>query len=250
MRRARAGWGVGLLVAVVVTAGCGSGQQTTDEIVVAAASSLTEAFVAIGAEFEAENPDLTVTFNFAGSSALREQIVEGAPVDVFAAADPTIMDQVVAQVATSAPIAFARNELRIAVPAGNPGDVTGLEDFADDELLIGLCAAPVPCGAYGRQLLASAGVVPSVDTAEPNVKSLLTKLEAGELDAGLVYATDVVGAAGRVEPVATPHASGVVVTYPIVRISDSDASAAGEFIRFVLSERAASILAEHGFSAP
>ena len=105
-----------------------------------AAASLTDAFTSIGDAFQAAHPDVDVTFNFAGSSALREQILAGAPADVFASANTSNMDQVVTAGAAADPQPFVANVLEIAVPAGNPGCVEGLDDFADADLLIGLCA--------------------------------------------------------------------------------------------------------------
>ena len=110
---------------------------------------------------------------------------------------------------------FATNILEIAVPPGNPGGVEGLDDFANPDLLIGLCAEEVPCGQFGREALANAGVTPSIDTNEPDVRSLLTKIEAGELDAGIVYQTDVQSAGDTVEGVEIPSDVNVVATYPI-----------------------------------
>ena len=167
-----------------------SGSSVEGELLVSAAASLTDAFAEIESAFEEANPDVDVVLNLGSSSALREQILEGAPADVFASANTSNMDQVAeaGELSGEAEI-FATNSLQIAVPTGNPGGVTGLEDFAREELLIGLCAEDVPCGDFGRQALAKAGVIPSIDTNEPDVRALLTKIEAGELDAGITYVT-------------------------------------------------------------
>ena len=120
--------------------------------------------------------------------------------------------------AAADPQTFVANQLQIAVPAGNPGGVTGLADFADADLLIGLCAEEVPCGQFGREALANAGVTPSIDTNEPDVRSLLTKVEAGELDAGIVYVTDVLSAGDAVEGIEIPADENVIATYPIAAL--------------------------------
>ena len=221
------------------------------DITVFAAASLTDAFTALGTRFESENPDASVEFNFGASSALREQIMAGAPADVLASANTSNMDQVVDGGAAADPQNFVTNLLEIAVPAGNEGGVSGLDDFANPDLLIGLCAEEVPCGEFGREALANAGVTPSIDTNEPDVRSLLTKLEAGDLDAGIVYVTDVMAAGDAVEGVEIPTDQNVVATYPIATLTDApDAEGADAFVEFVLSDEGQEILQSYGFDAP
>ena len=221
------------------------------DITVFAAASLTDAFTELGTTFESENPDASVEFNFGASSALREQILAGAPADVFASANTSNMDQVVDGGAADDPQNFVTNLLEIAVPAGNEAGVSGLDDFANPDLLIGLCAEQVPCGEFGRDTLANAGVTPSIDTNEPDVRSLLTKVEAGDLDAGIVYVTDVMAAGDTVEGVEIPTDQNVVATYPIAALTDAaNADAAGAFVEFVLSDEGQEILQSYGFDAP
>jgi molybdate transport system substrate-binding protein len=221
------------------------------DITVFAAASLTDAFTELGTTFESGNPDASVEFNFGASSALREQILAGAPADVFASANTSNMDQVVDAGAASDPEDFVTNLLEIAVPAGNEAGVTGLDDFADPDLLIGLCAEDVPCGEFGREALANAGVTPSIDTDEPDVRSLLTKVEAGDLDAGIVYVTDVMAAGDAVEGVEIPADDNVVATYPIAALTDAgNAELADAFVEFVLSDDGQEILQSYGFDGP
>ncbi|MGH8915010.1 MAG: molybdate ABC transporter substrate-binding protein, partial [Acidimicrobiia bacterium] len=200
----------------------------------------------------AANPGVDVILNLAGSSALREQILEGAPVDVFASANTSNMDQVVeAGEVAGEPEIFAYNLLQIAVPAGNPAGVTSLGDFADEELLIGLCAEDVPCGEFARTAIENAGVVPAVDSNEPDVRALLTKIEAGELDAGVTYVTDVESTGGSVEGVDIPEDVNVVAEYPIATLADApNPDAAAAFVAFVLSDEGQSILTSYGFTSP
>lgn len=213
------------------------------EIVVSAASSLTGVFSEMKAAFEAEHPDTNVILNFGGSSALREQILEGAPVDVFASANTVTMDQVAALV--DVPSVFAINRLAIAVPTDNPGGVSSLADFGRPELLIGLCSQAVPCGSLARVALADANVEPAVDSDEPDVRALLTKIEAGELDAGIVYATDVLGADVGGIPL------DVATEYPIAALIDApNPRGAADFLTFVLSDVGQAILQSHGFGTP
>lgn len=250
MKRIR-GLTVTLVAASLVVAACAS-PRAHGEVLVSTASSLADAFEALEVAFEAADSEVNVVLNLDGSSALREQILAGAPVDVFASADPANMDAVVAAGDTDGEaLVFAGNRLEIAVPAGNPAGVAGLEDFARSDLLIGLCAVGVPCGDYGRQALAKAGVVPSVDTDEPNVRALLTKIEAGELDAGIVYVTDVIALNGRVEGIPIPDELNVVTEYQVATIADGpNPAGATAFVNFVLSGEGRSILEEYGFVIP
>jgi molybdate transport system substrate-binding protein len=255
------------LVAVftLIAAGCGdddddaappdtteAASELSGTLHVFAGASLTDAFTEIGDAFSEENPDVTVEFNFAGSSALATQIQEAAPADVFASADENNMQKVVdTGEVTADPQIFTTNILEIAVPAGNPGGVDGLDDFANAELLIGLCAEEVPCGRFGRQVLTNAGVTPSIDTNEPDVRSLLTKIEADELDAGIVYVTDVRSAGDAVEGVEIPTDVNVVATYPIAPIATApNPDAAEAFIAFVQSGAGQDILSSYGFLQP
>lgn len=220
----------------------------TGEFLVSAAASLTDAFADIESAFEAANPGIDVTLNFGGSSSLRAQIIEGAPVDIFASANPANMDRVAAAgMLAGAPRVFARNLLRIAVPRGNPADVRGLEDFAREELLLGLCAAEVPCGDLARQALAAAGVTAPLDTEEPDVGALLTKIALGELDAGIVYATDIAAADGAVEGIDFPDDVNLVAQYAIAALAGAPNPPAAAFVEFVLSSTGQAVLARHGF---
>ena len=238
-------------VVALAVAACAGGSGN-EQILVSAAASLTDAFTEMEAAFEAGHHGANVTLNLSGSSALREQLLEGAPVDVFASANTTTMDQVVAAGrVVGAPTVFAHNTLQIAVPAGNPGNVMGLADFADTALLIGLCAQAVPCGDLARHVLDNAGVVPSVDTNEPDVRALLTKIEFGELDAGIVYVTDVAASNGAVVGIAIPDDVNVVADYPIAVLSNAaNPVGAAAFVAFVMSADGRAILGRHGFGTP
>lgn len=242
-----------LMALVVVLAACGDdGGSVEGELLVSAAASLTDAFADVEAAFEDANPDVDVVLNLGSSSSLREQILEGAPADVFASANTSNMDQVVeAGEVEGEPEIFVRNLLQIAVPSGNPAGVTGLEDFGRDELLIGLCAEEVPCGDFAREALANAGVTPAIDTNEPDVRALLTKVEVGELDAGITYVTDVSSTGGTVDGVDIPDDQNVVASYPIAALTNApNPEAAAAFVAFVLSDEGQAILAEYGFAAP
>ena len=219
---------------------------------VSAAASLTETFGAIAVAFEREHPNVSIAFNFGGSSGLAAQLVEGAPVDVFASASGATMNTVTdAGLAEGDPTVFATNTLEIAVPAGNPAGISGLADFARPELSIALCAAEVPCGSASVAVFAAAGIVPSPDTLEQDVKAVLTKVELGEVDAGLVYRTDVRAAGDRVLGIEFAEAATAVGAYPIVQLAAStNKKAAAAFVAFVLSPAGREILDRAGFGAP
>ncbi|MCB0996265.1 MAG: molybdate ABC transporter substrate-binding protein [Acidimicrobiales bacterium] len=252
--------GTALLVVLLgsAIAGCGGdgGSAVGDEpggtLRVFAAASLTDAFTDISDAFEEAYPGVDVQLVLAGSSALREQILSGAPADVFASADRSSMAALVeAGAVSTAPAVFATNRLQIAVPAGNPGSVSSVKDLADPGLLVGICAAGVPCGDLAREALAAVGVEASVDTNEPDVRALLTKLIAGELDAGLVYVTDVMSAGDAVEAIELPPEGAVRTEYPIAATTGaSNPVTAAAFVEFVLSAEGRDILTTHGFGAP
>jgi molybdate transport system substrate-binding protein len=211
---------------------------------VSAASSLTDVFTVIEVRFENQHPGVDVRLNLAGSSTLREQILGGAPVHVFASADPQNMEAVTELLVDPA-ATFATNRLVLAVPAGNPGGIGGIDDLARDDLLIGTCAPQVPCGRLAAAVIETAGVAPAIDTREPDVRSLVTKLEAGELDAGLVYLTDALRTPG-IEMVGDPFRPSTEYRIAVV---DPD-EYARDFVAFVLSEEGRAILASHGFELP
>lgn len=228
-----------------------AGDTLAGTVTVFAAASLTDSFQAIADAFTAEHPGVDMTFNFGGSSGLATQIVEGAPVDVFAAASPATMTTVTDAGLATDPADFATNTLEIAVPTDNPGDVTGLADFANPDLAIALCAAEVPCGAAAAKALDAAGIVASVDTYEQDVKAVLTKVELGEVDAGLVYRTDILAAGTKVKGIEFPEAAVAIAKYPIAALTAApNPDAAAAFVAFVLSDAGQQILQKAGFGAP
>lgn len=239
-----------IITATMLAAGCAG--EVRREVLVSAASSLTDAFAEIEAQYESQHPEVDIVLNLAGSSSLREQILSGAPVDVFASANRSNIDVLADAGLIEGPVSLlAFNQLTIAVPAGNPADVAALSDFARSDLLIGLCAPSVPCGQYAADTLANAGVAASPDTFEPDVRSLITKIGEGELDAGIVYRTDVNAARGLVQSVEIPDEYAVNAAYTIALITgDGDNPDAASFIQFVVRGSGRQILSEFGFSSP
>jgi molybdate transport system substrate-binding protein len=229
-----------------------SGGDLSGTLTVFAAASLTDVFGNLGDQLMADNPDLDVQFNFAGSSALATQLTQGAPADVFASANGTQMTVVTdAGLQAADPTIFTENVLEIAVPAGNPGKVTGLADFGNADLTLALCAADVPCGAAAAAVFADAGISAQPDTEEEDVKAALTKVQLGEVDAALVYATDVQAAGSDVEGIEFPEAEQEVNDYPIcVLAAAPNPEAAQAFVDLVDSDAGQQALTDAGFRAP
>jgi molybdate transport system substrate-binding protein len=221
-------------------------------ITVFAAASLSESFKAVGDAFMAANPGVKVTFTFDGSSALVSQITQGAPADAFASADTANMDKLTAaSLNGAAPVAFATNLLQIITPPGNPKGITGLADLAGDDLKVVLCDVSVPCGRYARQSLDLAKVTLTPVSLEQNVKGVVTKVTAGEADAGIVYATDIRSAGARAAGVAIPKDQNVLATYPIAATKASkNPDAVAAFIAFLTGADGQAILATYGFGTP
>ncbi|UPL09999.1 molybdate ABC transporter substrate-binding protein [Microbacterium sufflavum] len=255
MRRAPVLAASALAVALALT-GCAAPESTspsptsadelTGEVTVFAAASLRAAFDEIADAFHDAHPAVTVApIVYDGSSVLVTQLAEGAHADVLATADERTMKEVVDAGLASAPRLFATNTLVVAMPTGNPGDVLGVEDLADVTTV--LCAPEVPCGAASQTLLDAAGVTVRPASLEQNVTGVLQKILAGEADAGLVYATDVIGE--DVESFSPPGTEKAMNRYPIVALGDATAAGAA-FADFVLGPEGRRILADHGFGAP
>lgn len=221
-------------------------------IVVDAAASLTGSFTAIATAFTAAHPGVTVTLNFGSSASLASAIVAGAPVDVFAAASTATMATVTTAALTATPPrVFARNSLEIAVPPGNPAKIIGIRDFADPAKKIALCAPQVPCGAAAATAFAAAGITPAPDTLEQDVKAALNKVQLGEVDAAMVYRTDVIAAGKKVVGITFAESAKAVTSYPIAPLAKGpNAAVAAAFAAFVVSPTAQKILATAGFQAP
>ena len=220
---------------------------------VLAASSLTKAFTALGSDFEAAHTGAKVNFNFASSSTLVEQIQNGAPADVFASADRKNMQKLQdANAVAAPPTVFARNQMEIAVPPGNPDHIATVADLTKQGLIVVLCASEAPCGKYADQLLEQDHVTLSPKSREIDAKSTLTKVETGDADAAIVYVTDVKGAAGKVDGVEIPAGQNVIATLPIAALKDSkNAALAKAWVDFVTSSTNEKTLQDqYGFLAP
>jgi molybdate transport system substrate-binding protein len=252
--RRRWGGALALLLALVPASSFAAG------LTVFAAASLTDAFKEIGGSFERAHPGTKVSFNFASSSLLRTQIEQGAPADVFASADMAQMEPLVktGKVRDVAP--FTRNRLVVVTPVANPGRIGRLQDLARPGLRLVITAEQVPIGRYTREALAKMSgpgglgsdfqrkVLANVVSQEANVRALLTKVEIGEADAAIVYASDAVAAGPKVKAIAIPGQYNEIAIYPVgMVVASPHASDAAAFARYLRSGSAQATLKRYGF---
>jgi len=233
-------------------AGCTKPAASEHTATVFAAASLTAAFEDLAKAFEASSSGHQVELHFAGTPQLVVQLQEGAPVDVFASADEPNMQKVVATGKTAAePRIFARNRLTIVTAPGNPKRIKGLADLGRAGLRAVLCGPEVPAGHYARDALGLAGVTVTSVSDEPNVKAVVSKVQLGEVDAGIVYVTDAKAAGAAVGAVAIPDEHNVVAEYPVAAMTAGHGRAAGEaFVTFLFSAKGQRILESYGFQRP
>lgn len=252
MRRAAAAVTVVALVSAVAACGSdadgGGDDGDADRLTVLAAASLTEAFTEIAARF-ADATGTDVDLSFGASSSIVDQVREGIDADVVALASTATMDELVASGDVGEPAVFARNRLAIAVPPGNPAGVTSLAELADPALTLAVCDPDVPCGALAAQAFAGEGLVVEADTEEEDVKAVLDKVASGEVDAGVVYETDVLAAGDDVDAVAVAEVADVTTAYPVA-VVDGAPPAAADLVDFVLGDAGRDVLADHGFLPP
>lgn len=228
-----------------------SSAAQTGTITVLAAASLRETFTQIGKQFEAAHPGDTVKFSFGASSALAEQINSGAPADVFASASPKNMNQVVTPGNASNPQNFAKNTAEVAVPTNNPAKVTSVNDLAKSSVKTALCQPQVPCGVVAAEVFKNAKITVKPVTLQPDVKSVLTQVELGNVDAGVVYVTDVMAAGSKVKGVTIPADLNSSTLYPIAALTHSKyPSVAQAFVAYVMSPTGEQVLKAAGFEQP
>ncbi|HSB88487.1 MAG TPA: molybdate ABC transporter substrate-binding protein [Anaerolineales bacterium] len=264
--KARHTWWIPFLMGGLALGGCtpaglATAQAEPQSLVVFAAASLGDTFRELGDAFETAHPGVTVLLNVAGSQALRAQIEEGAEADVFAPASRMDMEALIGTGKVIPPGQdFATNSLIIIVPPDNPKGITTPQDLARPGIRLVLAAEEVPVGRYARESLArmaeaygtsfADAVLVNVVSNEENVRQVVAKVQLGEADAGIVYATDALSAPtlGRVW---IPEDQNVMATYPIAALSDSSRpDLAAQFIAFVLSPDGQAALRRWGFGPP
>ena len=253
---------IAVALAAVAAAGCsssGSGSSGSSAsaspaggtITVFAAASLMGTFTQLGKQFETAHPGDTVKFSFGPSSGLAEQITSGAPADVFASAAPANMDTVVSAGDASNPQNFAQNTMEVATPPNNPAKVTSVNDLAKKSVKVALCQPQVPCGVVAAEVFKNAGITVKPVTLQPDVKSVLSQVELGSVDAGMVYVTDVLAAGSKVNGVKISASDNASTEYPIATINSSKhKSEAQAFMNYVLSPAGQQVLTAAGFEKP
>lgn len=237
----------------------GSAETSSHMLTVFAATSLTEAFTEIGRAFEADHPGVSIVFNFANAQALRTQIEEGASVDVFASANTKEMDTLVANglVDKNVPKIFLTNKLVVILPADNPAALEKLEDLGTPGIKLVLAAEEVPVGEYARQSFEQMNVsfgtdfkdkvLANVVSNEDNVKQVVSKIQLGEADAGIVYTSDAV-AAPELKTIEIPDNLNIIAKYPLAPLTKSaNVDLATQFVEYVLSTEAQGTLQKWGF---
>ncbi|MGW1770443.1 molybdate ABC transporter substrate-binding protein [Streptomyces sp. NPDC002104] len=218
-------------------------------LTVLAAASLTDVFKTAGAAYEKAHPGTKVTFSFAGSQELAAQVKQGAPADALVTADTKTMTGLLGQ--TNDPAIIAKNRLVIATGKGNPFKVAGLKDLADTKLKVVLAAPEVPVGRYSKQILDAQKIEVKPVSQEPNVRAVLSKVELGEADAGLVYKTDTLKSGDKVAVVEIPDAENAVASYPAASLKGSkNPEAAAAFVAWLTTPEAQKILQDAGFQKP
>ncbi|MDG4858551.1 molybdate ABC transporter substrate-binding protein [Streptomyces sp. T-3] len=249
---------------LVPLAACGGGKKDGDNntkaggneadapqanLTVLAAASLTDVFKTAGAAYEKEHEGTKITFSFAGSQELAAQVKQGSPADALVTADTRTMDGLRADVGTSTVI--AKNRLVIATGAGNPENVKGLKDLAKGGLKVVLAAPEVPVGRYSQQILDAQKLTVQPVSQEPNVRAVLSKVELGEADAGLVYKTDAASATDKIDAIDIPDAQNAIASYPAATLKESgNSEAAAAFVKWLSSPEAQKILQDAGFQKP
>jgi molybdate transport system substrate-binding protein len=256
---------IAAVLAALAAAGCSSGSSgssttpsasssasgSTGAMTVFAAASLMGTFTQLGKQFDAAHPGDSVKFSFGPSSGLATEITSGAPADVFASAATANMQQVVSAGDAANPQNFAKNIMEVAVPPKNPASVASVKDLAKSSVKVALCQPQVPCGVVAAEVFKNTGITVKPVTLQPDVTSVLTQVELGSVDAGMVYVTDVMGAGTKVKGVPIPAGENASTLYPIAPISSSKhKSEAQAFVAYVLSPAGQKVLSTAGFEKP
>ena len=251
------------LVAALALSGCGShdssssggagdGAKQTGTLNVLAAASLTETFTSLAKEFKADHPGVDVKLAFDSSATLAEQVTQGAPADVLATADEDTMQTVVDADGTKGdPTVFATNHLQLVVPPDNPAGITEFADIAKPGVKYVVCVATAPCGKLAVKVLDATGIKAAPASEEVDVKAVLSKVELGEADAGLVYATDAVAGGDKVKAVDIPTSHENLNTYPIAALGGAKKpELARAWVDLVTGPQSQKVLADAGFGKP
>ncbi|OEV13535.1 molybdate ABC transporter substrate-binding protein [Streptomyces nanshensis] len=227
----------------------GSSSAPKANLTVLAASSLTDVFKSAGKAYEKEHPGTKVKFSFAGSQELAAQVKQGAPADALVTADTKTMDGLKSD--TGTPTVIAKNRLVIATGKDNPEKIENLKDLADPKLKVVLAAPEVPVGRYSREVLDKQKLKVKPVSQEANVRAVLSKVQLGEADAGIVYKTDAATVPGKVDAITIPDDENAVASYPAATLKASkNSKAAAAFVKWLSTPEAQKMLRDAGFQKP
>ena len=237
-----------VVIAAAALTSC-SGEADKNRLTVLAASSLTDAFSELETRYESEHSDVDVALSFDSSSILAQQVISGAPADVLATADETTMQTVADEdLLTAEPVVFAQNTLVLVTPAGNPGGVDEANDLDRTGVTFAACVPEAPCGDATQRLLELVGVQAAPVTEEDTVRSVLTRVTLGEVDAGFVYVSDAQAAGDTVETIEVDRASEVINSDPIAVVAATELlEEAQDWVDLVLSQEGQEVLSSYGF---
>jgi molybdate transport system substrate-binding protein len=245
---------VAIITAIAASAACagGCGVASGDEritLTVLASSSFTEAFQELGAAYHAAHPNVTPRFEFGGSLEMASDVEEHLPGDVLATTDRVSMAAADDRLFT--PHAFAYDALTIAVAPGNPKRIRGLADLSDRRVRVVLGGPDVPVGRYAARVLSRAGVTVRPTSEQADARTVLTRIRTGRADAGIVYFTDIRSAGIAADSVPIPARQNVTVTcYAAAVRDDARSGAAKDFVAWLGSPEAKSIMHKYGFPTP
>ncbi len=237
-----------------------AGSDLTGSVTVFAAASLTDVFTALGEDFMAANPDVEVTFNFAGSSTLAEQINQGAPADVFASASEEEMDTATKDgLVYGGPEVFVENREVVMVPKDNPAGIENFRDVAKPDVKLVLAEEGVPAADYALEILGKADeeygagfekdVLSNVVSREADVRASVNRVVVGDADATFGYASDFTpDIRDRVDIVPIPPDLNIIATYPVAALKDAkDPELARKWVNLVTGEEGQRVLDKWGF---
>ncbi len=256
-RRTLVTWAVSLVASGLMVgglAGCsassGAGSATVQPTVirVGVAASMVDVIDKLAVDFERQHPEVKIESTSASSSVLVAQIAGGAPLDVLVTAGAQVMGQAVDRKLVKAPTSIATNSLEVAVPIANPGRLTSWRDVALPAISVARCAVGPPCGTTTEELLTKNKLTIAASSLDPDVRAVLTRVRTEQVDAGIVYVTDVIAAGGQVSGLEIPPTNNVVTTYQAAVVaSSSHGDTAAQFVDYLTSKSASAILQEVGF---
>lgn len=253
-----------LMLAMGILTACGSekeekttSNETTEEtqieLTVSAAASLQDALEDLKTTYEKEHSNVTITYNFGGSGALQQQISQGAPVDLFFSAAEDKFDQLVDEglIEESQGVDLLANDLVLVVPKDNAAGIESFEDLTKATKIALGTPESVPAGQYGVETLKTLDVWDSIESNVvygKDVKQVLTYVETGNVDAGIVYKTDALVSEDVTIAAIADDASHTPIIYPVGVIKDSkNAEEAKAFYEFLQSDEAMEVYTSFGF---